>query len=46
MKGAKDNETNIDYIDEDGDNEDELKEGHTYWIQSDGSNWQLISKFD
>jgi hypothetical protein len=39
-----DNETNIDYLDDKGDNKDELKKEKVYWFQYDGSNWQQISR--
>ncbi|MDE3743624.1 hypothetical protein PHU20_17310, partial [Maribacter sp. D37] len=44
MQNAKKNETNINYIDEEGDRENELKEKHTYTFQFDGTYWQLINK--
>jgi len=42
--GNGDNNTNIDYLKENGDTEDQLKKDTTYWLQSDGTNWHLINK--
>ncbi|WP_202911994.1 hypothetical protein [Arenibacter aquaticus] len=42
MEDADKNKTSIKYINEKGDRENKLDKKHTYWLQSDGSNWHLI----
>lgn len=42
--GNGDNNTNINYLKENGDPEDKLSKDKTYWLQSDGANWHLINK--
>ncbi|GGD44778.1 hypothetical protein [Muriicola marianensis] len=38
-----DNATNISYRDKKGDPENKIDKERTLWLQSDGTNWQLIS---
>jgi len=42
--GDGDNFTNVNYLKENGDIEDKLDKDKIIWLQSDGSNWHLISK--
>lgn len=42
--GDGNNFTNINYKDEKGDNENKLDKDKSFWLQSDGTNWQLINK--
>ena len=41
--GSGDNFTNVGYIKNDGNTETKLQDKKVYWLQSDGTNWQLIN---
>lgn len=42
--GGGNNFTNINYLDEQGATETKLGKNITFWLQSDGTNWQYINK--
>jgi hypothetical protein len=39
-----DNNTNINYLKENGDPETKISKAKIYWLQSDGTNWHLINR--
>ncbi len=41
--GTGDNFTNINYLDDKGDPENKIDNDKIFWLQSDGTNWQLIN---
>jgi len=42
--GGGNNFTSINYLKENGDSENKIDKDKIFWIQSDGTNWHLISK--
>jgi hypothetical protein len=42
--GGGNNYTNINYLDDQGSTETKLGKNITFWLQSDGTNWQHINK--